>query len=205
MSDQSISELRQEADARRNAIARDVELVTDRVAPGRIADRQKARLNQRISGVRDTVFGTSDRNRFANTGSDDDSGTSITDKAGNAIQHAKEAIPDPVGEFTEGNPLAAGLVGLGVGLLAASLIPTTPEEQKVADRAQDSIDSAAKQLAQSGQQAAEAIKPAAEDAAAEVKASAQGSVESVKSDAKDAADTVKDTAQSKAEDVRSEY
>lgn len=200
MTDQTISELRQEADARRDAIARDVDLVTDRVDPSRIADRQKAKLSQRVSGLRDTVFGTSDRNRT--TGSD--SNQSMGDKASDALQQAKDAAPDSVGEFTEGNPLAAGLIGLGVGLLAATLIPETREERQVAERAQDSIDTAAKQLAQSGQQAAEAIKPAAEGAVAEVKASAQDSVESVKGDAKDAADTVKGTAQSKADDVRSD-
>ncbi len=207
MTDQSISDLRNEADARRDAIARDVELVTDRVAPGRIADRQKARFGQRVSGLRDSVFGTSDRTRTrtieTNPADGDDSG-SIGDKASNAVQQAKDAAPDSVQDFAEGNPMAAGLIGLGVGLLAATLIPTTPEEQKVADRAQDSIDAAAKQIAQSGQQAAEAVKPAAESAAADVKASAQDSVASVKGDAKSAADDVKGEAQSKAHDVKSD-
>ena len=198
MTDQSISELRSEADARRDAIARDVELVTDRVAPGRIADRQKARFSQRVSRVRDSVFGTSDKNRSM------DSSPSLKDKASSAVERANDATPDSVGEFTEGNPLAAGLIGLGMGFLAATLIPTTPEEQKIADQAQDSIDSAAKQIAQSGQQAAEAVKPAAENAVAQVKTSAQDSVDTVKDDAKGAAHDVKDIAQSTAHDVHSD-
>ena len=198
MTDQSISELRSEADARRDAIARDVELVTDRVAPGRIADRQKARFSQRVSRVRDSVFGTSDKNRSM------DSSSSLKDKASSAVERANDATPDSVGEFTEGNPLAAGLIGLGMGFLAATLIPTTPEEQKIADQAQDSIDSAAKQIAQSGQQAAEAVKPAAENAVAQVKTSAQDSVDTVKDDAKGAAHDVKDIAQSTAHDVHSD-
>lgn len=198
MTDQSISELRSEADARRDAIARDVELVTDRVAPGRIADRQKARFSQRVSRVRDSVFGTSDKNRSM------DSSPSLKDKASSAVERANDAAPDSVGEFTEGNPLAAGLIGLGMGFLAATLIPTTPEEQKIADQAQDSIDSAAKQIAQSGQQAAEAVKPAAENAVAQVKTSAQDSVDTVKDDAKGAAHDVKDIAQSTAHDVHSD-
>lgn len=205
MSDQSLSELRQEADARRDAIARDVELVTDRVSPGRIADRQKAKFRQQVSGVRDSVFGTSDRNRVDHRSSYQvDSGTSMKDRAGDAVQHVKDATPNSVGEFAEGNPLAAGLIGLGLGLLAATLIPTTPEEQKIADKAQDTIDSAAEQIAHSGQQAAEAVKPAAADAVAEVKSSAQDSVESIKSDAKDAAGEVKDDAKDKAHDVSSD-
>lgn len=199
MTEQSIEDLRLEADQRREAIGRDVELVTDRVAPGRIADRQKAKFRQGVGGVRDSVFGTSDRNRPS--GSDD---ASLRDKAGGKLSDLNEQTPDSVGEFTEGNPLVAGLIGLGVGLLAASLIPTTREEQDLADRAQDSIDSAAQQLARSGQQTAESVKPAAEDAAQEVKSSAQDSADSVKSDAQGAAKDVKDSAQSKAQDVKSD-
>lgn len=199
MTDQSIEDLRLEADQRRAAISRDVELVTDRVAPGRIADRQKAKFRQGVGGVRDSVFGTSDRNR-----SSDSDDSSLRDRAGDKLGDLNEQTPDSVGEFTEGNPLAAGLIGLGVGLLAASLIPTTREEQNLADRAQDSIDSAAKSLAQSGQQTAESVKPAAEGAAQNVKSSAQDSADSVKSDAKGAAKDVQSSAQSKAQDVRSD-
>jgi len=202
MTDQSISELRDQADARRDAIARDVELVTDRVDPNRIADRQKARLSQRVSSVRDTVFGTSDTNR--SVPDDEESNPSITDRAGEKVQQAKDAAPDSVAGFTEGNPIAAGLIGVGVGLLAATLIPSTREERQAASKAQDSINSAATQLAQSGQTAAEAIKPAAQDAADEVKSSAQGSVEAVKGDARSAADDVKGEAKERADDVRSD-
>ena len=132
MTDQNIADLRREADDRRDAIARDVELVTDRVAPSRIADRQKAKVRRGFEGVRDTVFGTSDRHRSDVDNHDE----SLRDKASGALDHAKQASPDSVGEFAEGNPLAAGLIGLGIGLLAAALIPSTREERQVADRAQ---------------------------------------------------------------------
>jgi|GEM_PF-4611487 len=202
MSDQSLTDLRREADDRRDAIARDVELVTDRVDPSRVAGRQKAKLNQRVSGLRNSVFGSSDRNRFSNTDSDDS--TSVSDRASDAMQQVKDSTPDSVGEFTEGNPLAAGLIGLGVGLLASTLIPTTPEEQRLVDDNQDSIDTAARQMARSGQKAAEAVKPAVENAAAEVKSSAQDSAQSVKGDAKAAASDVQAHAKDKAQDIKSD-
>jgi len=201
MTDQSLSELRQEADDRRSAIVRDVELVTDRVAPARIADRQKAKFSQRVSGMRDSVFGSSDRNRFAAGGDDT---PSVADRASGAVDQVKQAAPDSVGDFTEGNPLAAGIIGLGGGLLAATLIPGTPEEQKMADRAQDSVDAAARQMAQSGQQAAEAVKPAVESAATDVRSSAQDSIQSVKSDAQDAVSDVKEATKDTAQDVGSD-
>jgi len=203
MTDQTLESLRQEAEARREAIGRDVELVTDRVAPGRIADRQKAKLGERIGGVRNSVFGAKD----SPTGARDDSssGTSdLADRASGVVDQLKEASPDSVEDFTQGNPLAAGLIGLGVGLLAATLIPTTKEEQQVADNVQGKVDAAALQMAESGQQAAENLKPAVESATQAVKESAQDSVENVKGEAQSAADDVQATAKSEAQDVRSD-
>ena len=199
-----IESLRNEADQRREAIARDVELVTDRVDPSRIADRQKAKINQRWGAARDRVFGSSDRtrNEFPPPSGDrqaqSDGGTSITDRASGALDSAKEKTPDSVGEFTEGNPLAAGIIGLGVGLLAASLIPSTREEQRMADKVQDRIDDAATEIARSGQQAAENVQPQAVDAVAKVKESAQDSAKNVQGDAKSAATDVADEAKSQA-------
>lgn len=200
MTDQNLQQLRADAEHRREAIARDVELVTDRVAPGRIADRQKAKVRRSFSSVRSSVFGTSDHaRRPQGTAGHDDA--SLRDRAGSAVERISDSTPDSIEEFTEGNPLAAGLIGVGVGLLAATLIPTTDEEQRLADRAQDTIDSAATQVAKAGQHAADAVKPAVEDAAEEVKASAQDSVQAVKGDTRDAAQDVRDHARSRAQEA----
>lgn len=198
MTDTQIQDLRREADDRRDAIVRDVDLVADRIAPGRIADRQKAKLRQGVNGMRDTVFGTSDRSRL-NAGTEHDS---LRDKAAGAIDRVNEATPDSVSEFAEGNPLAAGLIGVGIGLLAATLIPTTREEQRVADRAQDTLKDIAGEVARAGHEAADAIKPAVEDAAADVKATAKDAMDTVKDDAKGAADDVTSSAKDTMDDVR---
>ena len=125
----------------------------------------------------------------------------MKDRATGAIDTVNESTPDSVAEFTEGNPLAAGLIGLGVGLLAATLIPETKEESRIADKVQGHVDSAATQLAQAGQQTAETIQPAAQDAAMAVKESAKGSAQSVKGEATDAASNVADNAKSEAKDA----
>jgi len=203
MSEQEIQQLRNEAADRRDAIARDVELVTDRVAPGRIAERQKAKFGQSVGNARNRVFGSPEpsQTRFTEALSDSSDSSSsespsLSEKASGALENVKETTPDSVGEFTEGNPLAAGLIGLGVGLLAATLIPSTREEQQIADKTQDRIDSAATEIARSGQSAAENIQPAVTESATSVKESAVASADSVKGDAKSAADEVKDTAKS---------
>ncbi len=197
MTNPALLDLRRQADEQRDAIARDVDLVTDRVSPSRVADRQKAKVRQSVGSVRESLFGTSDRHRLASDHDD-----SLRDRASHALDRANEATPDSVGEFTEGNPLAAGLIGLGIGLLAATLLPQSREEQRIADKAQDTLDNAAGELARAGQQTAEAIKPAVTDAVDEVKTSAHESVESVKTDAQNAATDVKDTAITATKDVQ---
>jgi len=193
MTDQHIEELRRESDRHREAIARDVDLVTDRVAPNRIADRQKAKLRQGVGGIRDSLFGTADRHRSA-VGSDD----SLAQRASDTLGHARHAAPDAVNDFTEGNPLAAGLIGVGIGLLAATLMPTSREEQRVVDRAQEALDDTAAQIAEAGRQAAEAVKPEVMEAVEDVKVSARKSADVVAGDAKGAAEDVRESASSQA-------
>ena len=69
---EELEQLRQEAEMRRQAIATDVDLVTDRVDPSRIADRQKAKFSERVGSLKSTVFGSSDNERSQSS----DDGTS---------------------------------------------------------------------------------------------------------------------------------
>ncbi len=200
MSDE-LEQLRRQADDRRDAIANDVELVTDRVAPSRIADRQKARFSERVGSVRSSVFGSADSSTNRLSGTDSD--PSMSDRASGAVDSVKEKTPDSVAGFTEGNPLAAGLIGLGVGLLAATLIPETREERKIAGKVQGHVDDAAAQIASAGQQVAENVQPAAQEAAQKVKESATDSADSVKGDAQDAASSAKTDARAEAKDAAS--
>ena len=63
-----------------------------------------------------------------------------TDAAGNALHDAGEAIADAprqVAAKTQGNPLAAGLIAFGAGLLVSSLIPPSEKEREAADAERD--------------------------------------------------------------------
>jgi gas vesicle protein len=229
MTDQHIEQLRAEAAAHRQSIATDLELVGDRVSPSRIAERRKARLRERVYGMRDTVFGSADRSRSTGglaqsqasrgtpaggqshqpyqstqSSSGGDDGRSLGDRASGAVDAVREHTPDSLGEVTEGNPLAAGIVGFGIGMLAASLLPSSPDERRVAARMQGTLEDTAAELGRTGREAVENVKPEAQQAVADLKESAQGSVESVKSDAQSKVESVKDTAQTRADEVRSQ-
>lgn len=191
-----LEQLRQEAEVRRQAIANDVDLVSDRVDPTRIADRQKAKISQRVGSLRATVFGSSDSARSHSASINDQ--TSLKDRANGTVDSIKESTPDSVGDFTEGNPFAAGLIGVGLGLLAAALIPESREENRIAGKVQGQVDDVAAQLAQAGQQMAETVKPAAQDAVESVKESATTSAKNVKDEASDASSDVAKTAEREA-------
>jgi len=118
-------------------------------------------------------------------------------------KHLEDIAIAPVG-FAEGNPLAAGLIGIGIGLLAATLMPTSREEQRFADGAQDTLQDIAGVVGRAGHETADAIRPAVEEATADVKSTARDAIDTVKDDAKGAADEVKTSAQENISDVRNE-
>lgn len=218
MTDQNIEQLRAEAAAHRQSIATDLELMGDRVSPSRMAERRKARLRERVFGVRDTVFGSSQRGsssaRYTDyaygssasslQASGSTGGSSEGGRASGALDAVKDHTPDSLGEVTEGSPLAAAVVGFGIGMLAATILPSSPDEQRAARKLQPHLEGAAAALGQTGQEAVENVKPEAQQAVADLKDSAMDSVETVKSDAQSAADQVKDTAQTKTDEVRSQ-
>jgi sRNA-binding protein len=90
--------------------------------------------------------------------------------AAETVSHAPEALR----RQTRGNPMAAGLIAFGGGLLAAALIPETRREQQVARRMQPELESATSALAATGREMAEEMREPAEDAMEAVKESARG-------------------------------
>jgi len=227
--EQNIERLRAEAAAHRQAIATDLELVGDRVSPARVVERSKARFRERVSGVRNSVFGSSDRSRAPRTygypdaygaptggparpapatttsfSTEADGGSSIGDRASGALDTVKQHTPDSLGEVTEGNPLGAAVIGFGIGMLAASLLPSSPDERRMANKLQGRLEDTAAELGRTGKEAVEHVKPEAQQAVEELKSSAQDSVENVRSEATTQAQSVKDTATTKTDEVRSQ-
>jgi Flp pilus assembly protein TadG len=105
---------------------------------------------------------------------------------------------------TQGNPLAAGLIAFGAGLLVSSLIPPSQKEREAADALKTAAEpvttqltDAAKDMAQGqnepAQEAMENVKATATDAAQHVKGEGQTAVSDVKASATDAKDHVQNT------------
>jgi hypothetical protein len=112
--------------------------------------------------------------------------------AAHGVTETVRETPETVARQTRGNPLAAGAIAFGIGLLAASLLPETDAEKRagsaVADRSGDLVDKAretARDLASDvGDQArdgARSVQETARDAAGntaeQAKQSARSTVE----------------------------
>jgi hypothetical protein len=213
--------IRDEIEMTRGDLTRNVDALADRTVPTRVARRRWNSVKERVRGVSDRVMGTpggtgySARNATRFTGSNtqgavrsaagtvQDAAARAGDKAGEIAGNVSDSVrqaPRAVAEQTQGNPIAAGVVAFGVGLLAASLIPTTAAEQRAAQQLKDSagdlVDEVRQPLAESAGQLKEDLSGSVREAADRVKETARDAAETTKEQAKSSArDTAAQTKQ----------
>jgi gas vesicle protein len=179
---EATDELRGQLAQQRQDLSRDLEAIGDRVSPGRIVDRRRAAVRQGVGRVREAVMGSAE----SATSTAAHAVSSIEDKASSVASTAAD-LPDVAREHTQGNPMAAGLIAFGAGLLVASVMPTTRHEQQMAQQVQPALESVASEAGSAAQEVAGELKEKASEAAHELKESAQDHAETVKAEAHDAA------------------
>ena len=209
-------QIRREIDQTQRELSADVDALTEKVSPPRIMERRVRRTRMAMTNVKDRIMGsTSDAYQTAGSTTsgmgqavsdrasaarDTASGmaSSARDTASDAASTAVDTMrsaPDTVRRRAEGNPIAAGLIAFGAGLLLSSLIPASEPEQQVATQVKDFA-------VEQGRPVARQLGEAGQEAAQELRESAQQRAESVKQTASDAASTVKDETQAAASDVK---
>ncbi|MDO9379678.1 MAG: DUF3618 domain-containing protein [Nocardioidaceae bacterium] len=171
--------MRAEIDARRDDLTRDVDALNDKVNPSRVVSRNVDAVKGRASRLKESVMGGSDG------GSD---GPGVGDRASDAVSG--------VGDRTRGNPLAAGLVAFGAGMLLSSLLPASETEtratQKLVDAAHEH--GVVDEVKQVGQDTAQGLQEHAKSAAQDVAGSAQDSARHVADEARSGAQSATDQA-----------
>jgi gas vesicle protein len=183
-------------EATRANLTRDIDELTDKVSPGRVVERRKEAARSRLGSIRNRVMG-SGSDTASDVGSPHASaGETASGVAGTVSQTAQGALAG-IEAKTDGNPLAAGLVAFGAGMLISSLIPATRKEAQVARGAVE----AAKEHGQPLMDEAQAI---GQDIGQNLKGSAADATQQVKSTAQEAAQTIKEEGQSSAQAVKDE-
>jgi len=187
-----------EIEQTRAALSRDLDELGDKVSPQRVMERRTEAVKGRMGSLRDKVMGS-----VPSVGSGSGGG-SMTGSVSDTVSGAKDSVTggaqSAVGSVqsrTEGNPLAAGLVAFGAGMLISGLLPASQRETRLAGQGMD----AAKEH---GQPVMDQAKSVGQDVGANLKESAQQAVEEVRSTAADSASTVKEEGQSSAQTVRNE-
>jgi hypothetical protein len=199
-------EIRADIERTRAALSDDVDDLAESVKPKNVAGRQVGKVKEAAGNLKERVMGSDD---------DDYSGSAVgtvTDKAyaakdtvGEKASEARDAVRDAprrLKRTAQGNPLAAGVVAFGLGMLVSSLIPSTEKEREAVSQLQDNLEPVKAKAAEVAQDIGESLKPAAQEAAESVKMTAQEGVESVKQEGQSAAAEVKDQAQASKETVR---
>ncbi|WP_328343786.1 DUF3618 domain-containing protein [Micromonospora sp. NBC_00421] len=209
-------QIRREIEATRNSLSSDVDALAYKVSPGRIVDYRKQRARSALQNVRDRVMGTA---------SDLGHGTghaahSVGDRASSAISavggsahaaastvgDAAQRAPQVIRRKSEGNPIAAGLIAFGVGMLVSSLIPASRREQELAaqvkEKAGEHSGAVKEKLGEVAGELREELREPAQQATESLRSTAQDAVHAVRDDTRTAAHDVKDSAQQSREQVR---
>jgi hypothetical protein len=197
-------QIQRDIEGTRRALSSDVDRLSEKVSPGRVVGRRVDRIKSGTSAMREKIMGSAPDPRHLKSGAGDVAG-SAKHAVGNAASTVGDAAstvgdaassmgqtvagaPQAVKQQTQGNPLGAGLVAFGVGLIVSSLIPATEREKQLAAQAQD--------------KAMGPLQDTARDMAGELQGSAQQSAEQVRETAAQAATQTMEQARSAAEDVK---
>ncbi|MDQ0680340.1 ElaB/YqjD/DUF883 family membrane-anchored ribosome-binding protein [Arthrobacter pascens] len=185
--------IRADIEATRERLGTNVDAVADKVTPSHIVHRQTDKVKDAVFGVKEKIMGTADDAAARmHTGMH-----ARTDSAGNPLTEAGAAIgdaPHQVKAKTQGNPLAAGLIAFGAGLLLSSLIPASEKEREAADALKTAAEPVTTELTEAAKDMAQGMKEPAQEAMENVKATAADAAEHVKAEGQGAAADVKDRA-----------
>jgi uncharacterized protein YjbJ (UPF0337 family) len=193
--------IRRQIEDTRRELSYDVDALNEKVNPARVMDRRVSAAKGRFSNMKEKVMGTaSDTTSHAQGMASNAAGSvqntassaaeSVQNAASSAVSTVQEA-PDMVVRQTQGNPLAAGLIAFGGGLLAASLLPATSAERR-----------AGRQLREQAGELAEPAKDIAHNLAEDGKSTLRQSAAQVKETATQAAQKTGDEAKDQAAQAR---
>lgn len=179
-------DLRQDIAEERRELAQSIEAIGDRVSPGRIVERRANRLRGRVQSMRSAVMGVPPALRADGAGLVQ-SAQDVSRSAGEHVSSTAQGIagavtgaPDQVAAGTRGNPLAAGLIAFGAGLVTAAVLPKTEREERIGEKAAELVKPAVDEVRSLGEEAVADLRPAAAEAAEHVKDAAMEGLSTVK-------------------------
>jgi hypothetical protein len=208
-------EIRADIERTRAALSNDVDELADAVKPQNVARRQVDKVKDAAVGLKDRVMG-SDDDSYSTKDAVSDKAYAAKDAVTDKAYQAKDAVadkayqarqtvsdtasgageavrqaPDTVKRKTQGNPLAAGVIAFGLGMLVSSLIPSTEKEREAVSSLQENLGPVKEKASEVARDVTDNLRQPTQEAAQSVKETAQEGVQNVKQEGQSAATDVK--------------
>jgi Protein of unknown function (DUF3618) len=210
-------EIRADIERTRATLSNDVDDLAETVKPQSVARRQVDKVKEAVGGVKERVMG-SDEDDYSNaavgTVADKTSTPreavadkalaakdTVSEKASGARMAVRRA-PTTVKRKAQGNPLAAGVIAFGLGMLVSSLMPPTQKEREAVSQLRENLEPVKEKATEVARDMSDSVKQSAEEAAESVKAVITEGAGSVRQEGQAAAADVRDQAQASKEAVR---
>jgi uncharacterized protein YjbJ (UPF0337 family) len=203
---QRTDDIRQDIERTRDDLSTSLDVLGDRVSPRRAARRGLSGVRGRLSSVRRTVMGSPNAGG-GGMGASMSTARGLSDRAGEAAGSAAEQIreaPEMLRQNVEGNPLAAGIIAFGAGMLFGSIVPPTSPEKRMASSMAEGLQPVVEQAQGAAQELRSGVQESVQNAAEALKDQAQGAAQNVKEQAQSATEEVKDQAQGSAQEMKEE-
>ncbi len=231
-------DIRRDIENTRQQMGDTIQAIEDRVVPGRVVERQKARMGQRWESIKESIMGSSeptygsppsweaqpgtspglgDRAADVASGVADrasgvatavqerasDVAAAVQERASDVAERVQQA-PQAIKNQTRGNPLMAGAVAFGAGVVVAYALPASQDERKLARSVAQSplVDKVRDEAKQVAQEVVSEVKESATQQMQDLQGDAQRQVQELKEDASQHAQEVKDAAQGAVQDVK---
>jgi len=184
-------------EATRADLSRNIDELSDKVSPQRVVERRKEAARNSLSSMRAKIMGSAD-NATSNVSGAGSAGRSSASDAAASVKGSAQSAVGSLEATTTGNPLVAGAVAFGAGMLIGALLPASEKEQQAAGRLVDAAKEHGQPLIDEakavGQEVGQDLGSSASEAAAKVKSQAQDSAQTVKGEGQSSANEVKDQA-----------
>src|SRR5215203_4649922 len=203
-------EIRADIERTRAELSDNVDALADTANPKNIAKRQASRVKQAAVGVKEHIMGSSDdpydsgrvgEAKYAVQDRASDAKYALQDKA-SSVGDAVSNAPAQIKQRARGNPLAAGLIAFGAGLLISGLIPSSQREQEAVSTLQEKAEPLKEKATEAAKEVASSLQEPAQQAAQSVKETAAEGVQTVKDEGSSAKQDVQGQVQDSAETVR---
>ncbi|MEU8299312.1 DUF3618 domain-containing protein [Micromonospora sp. NPDC048909] len=215
--------IRQQIEYTRSELSSDVDALTDKVNPRRIAGDRVGQARGTLARAKEKVMGTSGHMSDRAGQMTDRAGQRMSqatgsvqhagNEAGQRMSHAAGSVRDEARSLgqqsqqqMQGNPLAAGIIAFGAGLLVSALIPPSRQEQQWAGQAKGMVNQHSDELrgmaSRAGHELRDNMREPAQQAARSVGSTAVKGAANVGSQGRSAAQQVSGQAQEAVGELR---